>query len=314
MTTPSADPLPASRLPGRSLRVPARGLEHHVLEWDAAPSARLATPTVLLIHGFMDAAVTWDLVAPELADAGLRVLAPDLRGFGDGARVPPGGYYFFPDYVFDMADLVEQLVPAGSPLFVVGHSMGGSVATMFAGTYPERVARLAVLEGAGPPDNQFAVSPDRMRQWIDDVRVVARRAPRRMPSREDALRRLANNHPRVAEPILQTRLDALARPLPDGGFAWKADPLHTTRSPLPFYAETWKAFAHRVRGPVLFISGGPTGWHPDGEDDRVGAFAGVEKAEIADAGHMMHWTEPAKLTRLLIRFLADDVITGASTP
>ena len=256
-------------MPGpQSLRVPANGLEHHVLEWlpplDAVTSA-VAAPTVLLIHGFMDAAATWDLVAPGLAAAGLRVLAPDLRGFGDGARVPEGGYYFFVDYVFDVAEIVQQLVPAGAPLHVVGHSMGGSVATMFVGSFPERVARLAVLEGAGPPDNPPDAGPDRMRQWVEDVRAVRSRAPRRMPTREDALRRLAQNHPRVAPDILETRLDALARKLPDGALAWKADPLHTTRSPLPFFASSWKAFARRARCPVLFVSGGPTGGTPKGK-------------------------------------------------
>src|ERR1700730_12676501 len=109
-----------------SLEVPANGMTHHVLEW----TSHNAEATVLLLHGYMDAAATWDLVAPSLAAAGLRVLAPDLRGFGDAPRVPTGGYYHFPDYVFDVADLVDALVPPESPLLVVGHSMGGSIATL----------------------------------------------------------------------------------------------------------------------------------------------------------------------------------------
>jgi pimeloyl-ACP methyl ester carboxylesterase len=289
-------------------------LTHHVLEW--LPTARAVErgTTVLLIHGFMDAAATWDMVAPELANDGFRVLAPDLRGYGDGARVPPGGYYYFADYVFDVADLVEALVPAGSRLFVVGHSMGGSVANMFTGTFPARVARLVLLEGAGPPDNAHDVGPDRMRGWVDDVRGVRARVSKRMATREDALKRLIGNHPRVAEEVLRRRLDHLARPLPDGGFTWKADPLHATRGPLPFFAESWKAFARRVSCPVLYVSGGPAGWHPPDEEARVAAFAGVARAEIADAGHMMHWSEPAKLTRLLLEFFGGDVIPGALLP
>jgi pimeloyl-ACP methyl ester carboxylesterase len=262
----------------------------------------------------MDAAATWDLVAPGLTGQGFRVLAPDLRGYGDGARVPAGGYYHFVDYVFDLADLVEQLVPKGSPLFLVGHSMGGTVANMFAGTYPELVTRLALLEGAGPPDNGHEVAPDRMRRWVEDVRAVRARPPRRMATRDDALRRLVGNHPRVGEDVLRQRLDALSRKLPDGGVAWKADPLHATRSPVPFFAAGWSAFARRVTCPVLFVSGGPLGWHPADEEARVGSFATLQRAEIPDAGHMMHWTEPAKLTRLLLQFFAADVIPGALSP
>ncbi|HTB71654.1 MAG TPA: alpha/beta hydrolase [Polyangiaceae bacterium] len=295
-----------------SLKLMANGLEHHVLEW--LPEAPSAEATVVLLHGYMDAAATWETVAPSLTAAGFRVLAPDLRGYGDGARVPPGGYYHFTDYVFDLADLVDQLVPQGTPLLLVGHSMGGTIANMYAGSFPERLTRLVLLEGAGPPDNAHEVAPDRMRKWVDDVRALRGRPPRRMASREEALRRLVGNHPRVAEDVLRQRLDALSRELPDGGLAWKADPLHGTRSPVPFFAAGWSAFARRVTCPVLFVSGGPLGWHPDDEETRVSAFATLQRAEIPGAGHMMHWTQPAKLTRLLLQFFAGDVIPGALSP
>jgi pimeloyl-ACP methyl ester carboxylesterase len=282
-----------------SRAVAANGLEHHVLEWSAAG----ATATVLLLHGFMDAAATWDLVAPRLAGAGLRVLAPDLRGFGDGARLPAGAYYYFPDYVLDVAEIVEALVPAGSPLVVVGHSMGGSVATLYAGTTPSRVTRLVVVEGAGPPDNQHEHVPSRMRSWIDGVRAVRTRGERTMASREDALKRLAGNHPRVPPEVLRTRLGALLREVPDGRFAWKADPLHTTQSPVPFFAESFKAFARRVECPTLFVSGGPRGWHPPDEAERIAAFRELSRVEFDDAGHMMHWTRPEELATAILKFV-----------
>jgi len=285
-------------VPPISLRPVANDLTHHVLEWPAEEPRG----TALLLHGFADAAATWDLVAPGLARAGWRVIAPDLRGFGDGARVPPGGYYHFPDYVGDVVDLVHALVPAGSPLLVLGHSMGGTVATLYAGAFPERVTRLVVAEGVGPPDSDHAHSPDRMRRWVEEVRKIRSREERTMASREDAMRRLAGNHPRVPREVLATRLDALARVLPDGRFAWKADPLHGTHSPVPFFAESFKAFVKRVTCPVLFVSGGPLGWHPPDEEERVESFARVERAEIADAGHMMHWTRPEELMRLVVGF------------
>lgn len=283
-----------------SLQVPGNGLLHHVLEW----SPHAAETTVLLLHGYMDAAATWGLVAAPLADSGLRVLAPDLRGFGEAPRVPPGGYYYFPDYIHDVADVVDALVPAGSPLFVVGHSMGGTVATLYAGAFPERPSRLAVLEGAGPPDNNPDVAPQVMRRWIDEVRATRARGERTFSSREEARKRFATNHPRVPEDVLGTRFDALARTSPDGRTTWKADGLHATRSPIPFLAASWIAFAKRVTCPVLHVSGGPLGWHPPDEEARISAFARLGRAEIKDAGHMMHWTNPAELTRVLLAFFA----------
>jgi pimeloyl-ACP methyl ester carboxylesterase len=251
----------------------------------------------------MDAAQTWDLVAPVLQEGGYRVLAPDFRGFGDGPRAGDGGYYYFPDYIHDVSGIVDTIVPADESLAVVGHSMGGTVATMYTGTFPERVVRLAILEGAGPPDHTHDHAPEQMRRWIESVHGIRGRPERSLPSREAALDRLANNHPRVAGEVLASRLDSLARTLDDGRLAWKADPLHATRSPLPFFAETWKAFARRVSCPVLSVSGGPAGWHPPDEEARLSSFPALERAEIAEAGHMMHWTRPAELSALLLGFL-----------
>ncbi|HLK39611.1 MAG TPA: alpha/beta fold hydrolase, partial [Polyangiaceae bacterium] len=166
-----------------ALEITANGLPHHVLEWSGAP-VDVIPPTVLLLHGYMDAAATWNLVAPSLGATGMRVLAPDLRGFGDGPRVPEGAYYHFPDYVFDVADIVDALVPADAPLFVVGHSMGGTIATLFSGAFPERVGRLVLLEGAGPPNNPHEVAPDRLRRWVHEVRMTRARGERAMGSRD----------------------------------------------------------------------------------------------------------------------------------
>lgn len=286
-----------------------------MLEWDAACEG--GGLTALLLHGFMDAAGTWDLVAPRLAEAGMRVLAPDLRGFGDGPRIAEGAYYYFPDYVLDVAEIVEALVPAtpvrdenAAPLLVVGHSMGGSVATLFTGCFPERVTKLVVVEGMGPPDSDHAHSADRMRRWIDEVRAVRGREPKSMATRDEALRRLAGNHPRVDRAVLETRLDALARPLQDGRLAWKADPLHGTRTPIPYFSESLKSFARRVTCPVLFVSGGPLGWHPPDEDARLAAFPHIERTEIPDAGHMMHWSRPEELARAIVRFA---VVSGGAS-
>lgn len=288
-------------------RVHANGLEHRVLEWEpdaGGTDAGLAVRTVVLVHGFMDAGGTWDLVAPALAAKGLRVLAPDMRGFGHGARAPQGSYYHFVDYVFDLADLVDTLSP-GEPIGLVGHSMGGTIATLFAGTFPERVARLAIVEGVGPPDNPFEVGPIRMRAWIEQVRASRGRGDKARPalSEGDALRRMAANHPNVPTEVLMHRLPHLAADAGEGLVAWQFDPLHRTTAPMPFFAKLFVEFAKKVTCPVLFVSGGPRGYHPPDEDERLLAFANLSRAELPDAGHMVHWTEPVALAPLLLEHL-----------
>jgi pimeloyl-ACP methyl ester carboxylesterase len=309
----SAQPRP------RSHRFVANGLPQHVLEWSADVTAGGAVdagqggppPTALLLHGYMDAAGTFDLLAPSLVLAGLRVLAPDMRGFGAGPRASRGSYYHFPDYVADVAAIVREAVPAGAPLFVVGHSMGGTIASLFTGAFPERVTRLAILEGSGPPDNPFNVAPARMRRWIDQVTELAARgsvggadAPESRPTLtlEEARRRLLANHARIDRAVLETRLLHLLEEVSPGRFVFSFDPLHKTVAPMPFFAAAYREFASAVTCPVLSVSGGPDGFHTPDEAERLAAFKRLTEEELPTAGHMMHWTQPEALGEILTRF------------
>lgn len=289
---------PAANGPARassfSHRTPL-GLRLHVHRFrDEAVSARGIT--VLLLHGLLDAGATWDLVAEPLAREGFDVVAPDLRGFGQSEHVGPGGYYHFPDYVADVASLVDALAPAR--LAVVGHSMGGTIASSYTGAFPERVERLVLLEGAGPPAMEPSLAVDRTLAWLRDLATVAR-APRALASLDEAVTRLAQNHPRVPREVLASRAPLLTRTDAEGRLVWAFDPLHRTTSPTPFSVEGFKAFLARIRCPTLFVGGGPHGWHPPDEGERLACIASCRTAEIAGAGHMMHWTAPAEVARLV---------------
>jgi pimeloyl-ACP methyl ester carboxylesterase len=286
-----------------AIKISANGLEHRALVW-APRSLGSETRTVVLVHGFMDAAGTWDRVAPALAATGRRVVALDMRGFGAGARAPSGSYYHFADYVFDLADAVDVLSPS-EPVELVGHSMGGTVTTLFAGSFPARVSRLANLEGLGPPDTPPEIGVDRMRHWIEQVRRTrAKQAEGRAPTftRDEALVRLAGNHPAVPPDVIAHRLAHLVREEPDGRVSWLVDPLHRTTSPVPFFARLFMEYMKKITCPVLFVHGGPNGFHPPDEKERLACFATLSRAEIPDAGHMMHWTRPDEVARLLVDF------------
>jgi pimeloyl-ACP methyl ester carboxylesterase len=81
--------------------------------------------------------------------AGSAMIAPDWRGHGDSAWLGPGASSYFLDYVADLAGLVEAL--RRGPAFLVGHSMGGGAASLYAGTFPDAVRGLVIVEGLGPP-------------------------------------------------------------------------------------------------------------------------------------------------------------------
>ena len=262
-------------------------------------SARPSGLTLLLLHGIFDAGSTWDLVAGPLTRAGHEVLAPDLRGFGRSEWLGAGGYYYFPDYLADVAGLVDELNP--QRLGVVGHSMGGAVASLFAGAFPDRLERLALLEGVGPPELPASTAVDRTQRWLRDLRRVDR-TPRPLASLEDAVARLAANNPSVPHEMLVTRARLLTRLDASGRLVWAYDPLHKTVSPTMFRLEEFREYLRRIACPTLFVSGGPGGFHPPDEDERLSLIKDVTRVELPKAGHMMHWTEPSAVARELLVF------------
>jgi pimeloyl-ACP methyl ester carboxylesterase len=124
----------------RSRRVPgADGLDLHALEWSQQGVA------LLLLHGFGNDAHIWDDFAPAVAPY-YRTLALDHRGHGDSAWDAERRY----EHELMVADLEAATLALGiDRLVIVGHSLGGRVATLFAGRHPERMAGL-VLVDIGP--------------------------------------------------------------------------------------------------------------------------------------------------------------------
>ena len=114
---------------------------------DRAPAGG-AADVVLCLHGFPQDARAWDAVAPRLVDAGLRVLAPDQRGYSPGARPRGRAAYVLPELVADVLALADA---AGARTFhVVGHDWGGVVAWALAAGHPERVRSATVLSTPHP--------------------------------------------------------------------------------------------------------------------------------------------------------------------
>ncbi|WP_208507899.1 alpha/beta fold hydrolase [Variovorax paradoxus] len=158
--------------PSRSEFVPVRNLRYHVRLW-GQPSAE--RPPLVLVHGWMDVAASWQFVVDALAEERF-IVAPDWRGFGltDGGGVDN---YWLPDYLADLEWLLDHYAGEGEaarPVDLVGHSMGGNVVMHYAGVRPERIRRLVNLEGFGMPARQPEEAPARYGQWIDELKRLHR--------------------------------------------------------------------------------------------------------------------------------------------
>lgn len=280
--------------------IEANGLRHHVLEWDVAG----ADITVVLLHGFLDLAWSFERVALELAPR-YHVIAPDFRGHGDTGWVGAGGYYYFPDYTADLARLLPRLWR--KRVCLVGHSMGGSVATQYAGTFPDQVHKLALLEGIGPPDGKPEDAPERLRKHIQTVDDVRAKSLKPLPSIAAAAERLREIYPRLDPAWAERLAEKATRPASDGPAGsrlWKHDPLHRTRSPLLFNLAQFQAFIARIHCPVLLVNGGESDLSFLHNPARQRLYPNARVQALPGAGHMMQLDRPEALADMLLEFFA----------
>lgn len=265
-------------------------LSHHVLAWNDE-----ASPTVVLCHGFLDLAWSFDAIARKLAAEGLRVVAFDWRGHGETEHVGAGGYYHFADYVLDLHELMP-LLSAGE-VHLVGHSMGGTAAALYAATHPKVPRTLTLIEGLGPPS--FSGHPtDKMIAWLESMDRFRRREQAPMRDLSDAVKRLRAQTAELPADLAYF-LAEKATVQTDEGLMWRFDPKHRTTSPAPFSAETFLAFLGRIESPTLIVSGS-RGFRTEDHAERVAALRGARELEIDGVGHMIHWLEPEKLAAAIL--------------
>ena len=274
-----------------------RGLEHRVTRWGPESSA-----PVLLLHGWGDCADSFQFVADEIAPD-WPLAAIDWRGFGHSDR-DPGGYWF-PDYYADLDEMLDRLCPAG-PVRLVGHSMGGNIATVYAGIRPERVQRIVNLEGFGLPRSEPSQAPARLARWLDQLREQPEWGD--YATAGALAERLMRRNPRLSADRAAFIAERWTRPLPAGGVRLRADPAHRLVSPYLYRREEMEACWRRVVAPVLLVVGGlselAARFGTEGIAEAFRAIIpGLRVEVLAGAGHMLHHEEPAAVARLIEDFL-----------
>jgi pimeloyl-ACP methyl ester carboxylesterase len=182
--------------------------------------------------------------------------------------------------------------------------MGGSIAGYFAGAYPERVHRLVLVEGLGPPEPNLS-PPARVVAWLDAWRRVRGKEQRSYASVDEAAEQMRKHDPKLGAALaLRLASHGTARG-EDGRYRFKHDPLHVTPGPYGYSVDVAMRFWSAVRSPVLLVEGGDSVFrHSQAETARrAGAFAHHESAVVPGAGHMVQRHQPAALAALVRPFL-----------
>ena len=280
--------------------VDLRGLAHRVLTWGDA-----AAPPLFLVHGWMDVAASFQFLVDALSRERY-VVAPDLRGYGGSAWQPQG--YWFPDYVADLEALIDRYAP-GAAVDVVGHSLGGNVAMIYAGVRPSRVRRAVSLEGFGLPDQPIEDAPRRYAKWLDALASPPSFRP--YANLAAVADRMQKDNRRLTRERALFLASHWARELPDGRAELRADPRHKLPFPTVYRLAEAKVFWEAITAPVLWIAGGDShipAWLDKahglgGVRERMSAIRDARLAVVEDAGHMLHHDQPEAVAHAVEAFL-----------
>jgi pimeloyl-ACP methyl ester carboxylesterase len=255
---------------------------------------------MMLIHGGQDHCRNWDFVANRLADR-YTIYAPDLRGHGDSAWAI-GGMYSIPEFTLDVAALADSIP---GKLTVIGHSLGGAIALQYAGTCPDKVEKLVSVEGWGPPMAEHRPAHIRMREWIDHMRDVEKRTPRRYPSLEDATKRMRDENPHLSPEMARHLTEHGANRNEDGTYTWKFDNYVRIRSPYQFNLDDAMVIWSQITAPTQLIKGSES-WAVDPEKTgRADVIKDRETVIIDKAGHWVYHDKLDEFMGHVERFLED---------
>jgi pimeloyl-ACP methyl ester carboxylesterase len=257
-------------------------------------------PLVVLLHGFPEFWFGWRSQIAELAAAGFRVVAPDMRGYNLSSRPSGIAAYGAEKLADDVGGLIHEL--GAESAMLVGHDWGGTVAWTTAMNHPEIVDRLVILDAAHPRKLQKGLFKPRqlMRSWyffffalpwLPELVVRARRY-------RFFQRFLRDASPAYTPEEMDRYVEAWSQP---GAATAMIDYYRNS-----VFTPPWKAKAaiRTVTAPTLVIWGqrdrylGPTLAEPEREDvpnlDRV--------VRLPNASHWVHHDEAQRVSELLVDF------------
>ena len=273
----------------RSSRLVIRGVGYSVTEWGSDDA-----PLLFFLHGFADCSATFQFVV-DAFEKEWHVVAPDWRGMGD-TRVDTEAFWF-PDYVADLDGLLQHYSPQ-QPVCLVGHSMGGNIAGLYAGAFPERVATLINIEGFGLPDSDPGDAPARYRDWITRNRDMP--APTVRDDFDTLATAIRGRNPRMSQAKAAYVARCWATSADAGKVQLKLHPAHKLPNAVLYRRAEAEACWREVTARVLLVGGRDSAFGP--VDDLP--FPRAEVAWVEDAGHMLHFEQPGALAGVIEKFLA----------
>lgn len=263
------------------------GLRLHYLDWGTK-----GLPPMVLLHGFAVTAHAWDFFSLT-ARTSFHVYALDHRGHGESEWAPAGDYRR-ERHAADLVSFVHALDL--SPLILIGHSLGGSVALLAATQMSERVQALVIVDSTFGPRH----GPSAIQRFTQ--------GPDTFPSLDAFADYAAGLNPRRTKAGLLRTLQFNARQLPDGQWTWKYDRILRSpdrpRTP-PDFQTMWSALK-MLPCPILYVRAGQASHLTDEFVPALESLAPrVRIVTVPDAAHSVMGDNPLVFEREVRGFFRD---------
>ncbi|HLT99623.1 MAG TPA: alpha/beta hydrolase [Burkholderiaceae bacterium] len=284
------------------------GVSYRLRRWPAQEAAQPNSPPLLIAHGWMDVGASFQQFVDSLSLT-RNIVALDWRGFG-GSKAPPGDSYWFYDYYADLDAIIDHISP-DVQIDLLGHSMGGNIAMIYAGSCPERIRRLINVEGFGLARTDPAQAPARLAKWLKQLKTPV--SMRTFASQEEVAIHLMKLSRHMDKGFALWLAGQWAELKADGRWHVMADAQHKRVNPILYRCDEVLAAWQNIEARVLWVEGDTPEQTPiDPErfsrqefESRLNLVRSLERVRIKQCGHMVHLDQPLLLAQAVERFLGN---------
>jgi len=257
-------------------------------------------PPLLALHGWLDNAASFDRLAPLLCGH-FHIVAIDLPGHGRSGHRPPGTWYYYVDYLGDALAAADAL--GWSQFGLLGHSLGGAVASMLAAACPQRIERLFLIEALGPLTAEVEQTLTLLQRAISQRHGLQAKALRVFATEAEA----AQTRAKAGDLSLEAAQIMVARGIKpaSGGFVWSSDPRLTLTSPQRYIEAQVLSVLDELRVPAQLILAQPApSFLPEALiNARIARVPDIDVVRIA-GHHHLHLDDPEPVAATMLAYHA----------
>lgn len=271
-----------------------RGLHLQTYHWG---DAMKHSHPILFLHGWLDHGTSWNTTATYLNELGHTCIALDHRGHGRSGHITAYDDYHFVDYISDLQGCIQQLEL--THFHLVGHSMGGTIASLYSAFSTPSPTSLILVDGLGPKHEEPTDARHRLALHLKQRTMTQTHRPMTF---DTAIKKYARAHPYLDVESLQIEISELTKPSAHNpaNLIWSWDPRHRNKSAVGFDLRRFRCFVNQIQVPTFSILG-ETSWYQDLPDipERLKSYPALRQNITVPSGHSPHLECPKLLAHAI---------------